>query len=177
MPNPNRWNLKILAALIGVASLAAALPVEARPVFRSPYYREASPLGPIPYRGPVITHIPIGSATGSPTRLRSSSRYYSRPNSIRYYGDSYPVRRETIRNSTLVNPTTRYYEESYPVRRDTIRDSTLVNPTIINSEIDDSVLINPTIVNPRSRHRDYERRYYRRQYSVPSSGIYIQFGN
>lgn len=166
MLNSNRWTFKILASLIGVVSIAAAQPVEARPVVvrQSRYYQQRGRVhvrpviirqpryirqvrGPVPYRGPVITHTPVGSTIGLP-RHRPSRRYYR---------ESFPSER-AIRSQR------------------TIRNSTLVNPTIVNSEIDDSVLINPVIINSRSHRRSFERRYYR-QYSVPSRGIHIQFGN
>ena len=86
MLNPVRPKCWRIVFLLCVSALAA-VPAEARPII----VKETRYLGPVPYQGPVITHMPI-SVTGS------SRRYYGTVSAPRSYSS-------TIRRSTLINPT------------------------------------------------------------------------
>ena len=107
MLNPVRPKCWRIVFLLCVSALAA-VPAEARPII----VKETRYLGPVPYQGPVITHMPI-SVTGS------SRRYYGTVSAPRSYSS-------TIRRSTLVNPT---------VVNSQISDSVLINPVIVNSPV------------------------------------------
>lgn len=111
MLNPSRpkcWK-NLIVSLLGASVIASAIPVEARPII----IEESRYLGPVPYRGPTITHIP----------MRSVNRFSARPYS---YQNSYPGY-SRIRRSTLVNPT---------VIDSQISDSILINPVIVNSPVE-----------------------------------------
>ncbi|MBD2613127.1 hypothetical protein H6G94_17910 [Nostoc punctiforme FACHB-252] len=76
--------------------------------------RQTSPaVGSFIYGSPIPTPMPVDPATGLT------------PQRIDYYNNySYPVVRQRVRNSTIINPT---------LVNPTIRNSTLVNPVIINN--------------------------------------------
>ena len=109
-PGLKCWR-NLIVSLIGASVFATAVPVEARPII----VEESRYLGPVPYQGPTITHIPMRSVTGSSVR-----RYY-------YTRDSYPSYSRRIRRSTLVNPT---------VIDSQISDSILINPVIVNPPVE-----------------------------------------
>ena len=149
MLNPGRlkcWK-KLIVSLIGASAIATAIPVEARPII----IEESRYLGPVPYQGPTITHIPMRSVSGSNVR-----RYY-------YSRDSYPSypNYSRIRRSTLVNPT---------VIDSQISDSILINP----------VIVNPPVERRYYRNSPVERRYYRSRggyLRYVSPGVQIQIGH
>jgi hypothetical protein len=77
--------------------------------------RQTSPaVGSFIYGSPIPTPMPVDPATG----LMPQRNHYNYPDY------SYPLLRQNVRNSTLINPT---------LINPAIRDSTIVNPVIINN--------------------------------------------
>ena len=145
MLNPGRlkcWR-NLIVSLIGASVFASAIPAEARPII----IEESRYLGPVPYQGPTITHIPMRSVTGS-----SAHRYY-------YQRDSYPSY-SRIRRSTLVNPT---------IVDSQISDSILINPVIVNSPVERRYYRNSPVERRYYRSRGGYLRYV-------SPGVQIQIG-
>ena len=148
MLNPGRlkcWK-NLIVSLIGASAIATAIPVEARPII----IEESRYLGPVPYRGPTITHIPVRSVN----RSSAHPYYYSR--------DSYPSYSRRIRRSTLVNPT---------VIDSQISDSILINPVIVNPPVERRYYRNSPV-----ERRYYRSGGGYLRYVSPGGGVQIQIG-
>ncbi|RCJ22166.1 hypothetical protein A6S26_22665 [Nostoc sp. ATCC 43529] len=106
----------LLGAGISLAVMSAAIaPASAEIIIidSGSGIRQSPAVGSFIYGSPIPTPMPVNPATGLT------------PQRIDYYNNySYPVIRQRVRNSTLINPT---------LVNPTIRNSTLVNPVIINN--------------------------------------------